>query len=513
MNTGLIISKSAEYFRNKTAIIDGEKRFGFSAVNERVNGLANGLLDLGVNKNSKVAALNRNCHQHVEITFALAKIGAAIVSINPRFTQEEVAWQLNDSTADTFIMEGEAINTVTSIKPQLKFVKNIICHDEFPGAISYEQLIKDSSKDEVTLDVNEDDLSSIIYTSGTTGLPKGIMISHKSQLSVTRNLLLDNVPDLNESDVYMALQPLYTAGGVYTMPCWIRGATQVIVPNFDVELAYKMVEKERVTVIKIVPTLLQRFVENPKRSDFDLSTLRTMIYGGSPMPKEKLKEALAVFGPIFVQNYGQSEAPMTCLILNKKDHLNEKKLEAAGRPYTMVECKIVDDDNRDVPKGELGELIIRADHIMQGYWNRPPELTQETLKSGWIYTRDIAKADDEGFVYLVDRKSDMIVSGGYNVYPNEVEQVLYEHQAVNEAAVIGVPDPKWGEAVKGIVVIKEGFHTTENELIEFCKSRLAGYKAPKSFDFKDSLPKNETGKILRRVVKEPYWKGHERRIH
>ena len=513
MNRGLIINRAAAYYKNKTAIVDGEKRFSFSEVNERVNRLANGLLTLGVSKKSKVATLSHNCHQHVEINFALAKIGAAIISINPRLTPEEVAWQLNDSTADTFIIEGEAINTIPPIRSQLKFIKNIICHDEVPDTISYEQLIKDSSADEVTSDVSEDDLASIIYTSGTTGLPKGIMLSHKSQLSVTRNLLLDNVPDLNDLDVYMALQPLYTAGGVYIIPCWIRGATHIIVPNYDVELAYKIVEKEKVTVIKIVPTVLQRFVENPERSKFDLSTLRTIIYGGSPMPREKLKEALAIFGPIFVQNYGQSEAPMTCLILNKKDHLDGKKLEAAGRPYTMVECKIVDEDNREVPTGELGELIIRADHIMQGYWNRPPELTQETLKDGWIYTRDIAKADDEGFIYLIDRKSDMIVSGGYNVYPNEVEQVLYEHQAIHEAAVVGVPDEKWGEAVKGIVVIKEGCHATEDELIDFCKSRLAGYKAPKSIDFKDTLPKNETGKILRRSVKEPYWEGYEKRIH
>jgi acyl-CoA synthetase (AMP-forming)/AMP-acid ligase II len=513
MNVGAIINRYATYYSQKIAVVDGDKRYTFAEVNQRANRLANGLLRLDVGKGSRIASLDHNCHQHIEINFAMAKTGGTWIQLNPRLKSEELAWLLNDAEAGTLIMEEAVRGEITPIRPQLTSARNFICFKGGQDMLDYEELIARSSPDEPQVEIGDEDIVNISYTAGTTGQPKGIMLSHRSQMAVLRNLLLDMIPDLTSDDVFLSLQPLYHAGGVFIMPCWVRGATHVIVPRFDPEIAFPAIEKERVTIIKTVPTVLQRLVEHPDRMRYDLSSVRTIIWGGSPMPKEKLKEAIDAFGPILIQNYGQTEAPMTDLILTKEDHKDEAKLESAGRLYTMVEAKIVDDSGKEVGTGELGELILRGDHLMTGYWNRPAELTTETLRDGWIYTRDIARKDEKGYFYLVDRKSDMIVSGGLNVYPNEVEQVLYEHPAVSEAAVIGVPDEQWGEGVKAVVVLKPGAKATAGDLIEFCKDKLASYKKPRSVDFVDSLPKSGTGKILRREVKEPYWKGHGRRIH
>jgi acyl-CoA synthetase (AMP-forming)/AMP-acid ligase II len=278
-------------------------------------------------------------------------------------------------------------------------------------------------------------------------------------------------------------------------------------------MAFYAIEKWRVTLIKTVPTVLQRLVDSPDIKRRDLSSIHTIVYGGSPIAVEKLKKAIEIFGPVFVGNYGLTEAPQTDLVLNREDHKDSSKLGSAGKPYTMVEAKIVDENDQEVAVGEMGELIVRGDHIMHGYWKRPPEVTMETLRNGWIHTRDMARKDEDGYFYLVDRKSEMIISGGYNIYPNEVEQVIYQHPAVAEVAVVGVPDDQWGEAVKGVVCLKEGVRVTEQELIDFCKERLSSYKKPKSIDFVNILPKNAVGKVLRREVRESYWKGHDRRIH
>jgi acyl-CoA synthetase (AMP-forming)/AMP-acid ligase II len=292
----------------------------------------------------------------------------------------------------------------------------------------------------------------------------------------------------------------------------------VIVPEFNAEVAFDTIEKEKVTVVKTVPTVLVRMLAHPDIRKRDLRSVRTIIYGASPMPIEPLRQALQIFGPIFIQNYGQSEAPMTISLLRKEDHILEgeidkkARLTSAGRPYTLVEVRVVDEHGKDTAVGETGEVIVRGDHVMKEYWQLPQE-TEETLKDGWLHTRDMARVDRDGYIYLVDRKSEMIISGGLNIYPNEVEQVLYEHPAVLEAAVFGVPDKDWGEAVKAVVALKPGMKATEQELIDFCKSRLASYKKPKTIDFIPSLPKSPEGKVLRRAMREPYWKGHDRRIN
>jgi long-chain acyl-CoA synthetase len=522
MNIPKLIMRGAEFHGDKTAVVFGEKRFTFREVNERANRLANGLLRLGVKRGDRVASLNRNCHQHIEIVFARHKIGAVEVNLNPRLSAEEIAWQINDSQTEVLFVAPELLGKVRPILSQCKNIRHVIGFSEVSGQeIGYEELIGSGSPEappELETDLYGEGIGAITYTAGTTGRPKGIVWTRKSVWTVARNLLLDMIPDLSSEDVFLGLQPLYHAVGWFILPCWLRGATHVIVPEFHNEIILDTVEREKVTVIKTVPTVLVRLVVHPDIGKRNLQSVRTIIYGASPMPVEPLRQAIRIFGPVFIQNYGQSEAPMTICLLGKKDHMLEgdakekARLASVGRPYTLVEVRVVNEDGKDVAVGEMGEVIVRGDHLMKEYWQLPEE-TAEAFKEGWLYTRDMAKIDKDGYIYLVDRKSEMIISGGLNIYPNEVEQVLYQHPAILEAAVFGVPDRDWGESVKAVVALKSGRTATEQEIIDFCKNYLASYKKPKTVEFMASLPKSPEGKVLRRILREPHWKGHERRIH
>lgn len=426
---------------------------------------------------------------------------------------------MNDCEAKALFVGEDQWKKNSSLREQTPTLKDVILlNGRQTDTIPYEEFINGQSKKDLHVELEGEKPGRIFYTGGTTGQAKGVVVTWQSDLSVTRNLLLDMIPDLHSKDVFLGLQPLYHATGTFIMPCWLRGATHVVVEDFDAPKAFSAIEQERVTIIKTVPTVLVRLMASPEIKQRDFRSVRTLIYGASPMPVEKLKEAIQIFGPIFIQNYGQSEAPMTICLLKKEDHVIEgspervARLASIGRPYTMVKVKVADEKGQEVPSGELGEILVQGDHIMQGYWKNP-EATQETLKDGWIHTRDIGRMDDRGYIFLVDRKSEMIITGGLNVYPQEVEQVLYQHPAVLEAAVFSVPDEKWGETIKAVVVLKPGMKATEEELIEFCKVRLASYKKPSSIDFYPELPKSDTGKILRRALRDPYWQGQERKIH
>jgi acyl-CoA synthetase (AMP-forming)/AMP-acid ligase II len=420
-----------------------------------------------------------------------------------------LAMQINDCQASTIVVDQSSYEKISEIRPQLKGARNFITIAGSPqDMIAYEKLISDSAAEVPPIDLEGKDLCRIQYTTGSTGHPKGIMIPYRSDPIVLANLLIDNIPHLCPRDVFLGVQPIYHAVRAFILPCWIKGAAQVITHDFSPESVFDLIEKEGVTMIKTVPVLLNRLIDHPDIRKRDLRSIHTIIYGAAPMPTEKLKKAMEIFGPIFVQNYGQTEVPTTICCLNRDDHDiqdNPRKLErlsSAGRPYTHVEVKIVDDSGKEVPQGSLGEIIVRSEHAMIAYWNQPLHVTQETLRNGWIYTGDIGKMDEEGYVFLVDRKKDMIISGGYNVYPNQIEQILYKHPAVKEAAVVGVPHPEWGEAVAAVVAIKAGQRLTEPELIDFCKSHLPSFMKPQSISFWESLPKNPEGKILRKAIRE-----------
>lgn len=498
-----LIARSAKLFSHKPAVIYEDQSLSFKEVNERANRLANSLINLGLRPRDRVATLMGNCLQYPEIEFALVKGSFPQVTLNPRLTPAEQLFQINETEACAVIVQHHYIDLIKAIHQDLKKVKHFIYLDgKDPGMLDYNELLSAASPEEQG-ELKPDDIGEIRYTSGTTGKPKGVVLPYRSRLAITRNFLMDHLGDLTYNDRFLALQPLYHGAGWFILPVWIRGATQFIVPRYDPETAFDIIKKEAITVIKTVPTVLIRLLESPQIKERNLSSVRTIIYGGSPMPVQRLKEAMGVFGQVFINLYGQLEAPMTIAWLRKEEH-SDQHLGSVGRPCTFVQVKIVDDEGREVRSGEIGQVVVKGDHQMIGYLNRP-EATAEAIKNGWIYTGDLGMMDEDGFINLSGgRKSEMIISGGLNIYPAEVEQVCYQHPAIAEVGVLGVPDPVWGEAVKACVVLKGGYEVTEQELINFCQEHLADFKRPKSIDFFKELPHTAAGKIMYAELRKLY---------
>ncbi|MBI4303569.1 MAG: AMP-binding protein [Chloroflexi bacterium] len=499
-----LIRRTAAQYGAKPAVVTEGRSLTFSEVNYRANRLANALKDLGLKPRDRVATLMHNCLEYPEIEFALAKGSFPQVTLNPRLIATDQLFQIDETESVALIVQHEYMDLVKPIRADLEKVKHIICFDgNEAGMLEYDKLLSSASVAEPEGELEPDDLGEIRYTSGTTGKPKGVMLQYWSRIAITRNFLCQHLADLTNEDRFLALQPLYHGAGWFIFPVWLRGATQFIVPSFEPEIAFRVIEKEKITCIKTVPTVLIRLLDSPEIKSRNLKSIRTIMYGGSPMPAERLKEAQQLFGPILANVYGQLEAAMTISFLPKRENIGSR-IGSVGRPCIFVSVKLVDEKDKEVAPGVVGELIIKGDHQMTGYLNRP-EATAETLRDGWIHTNDLGMSDKEGYIYLTGgRKTQMIKSGGLVVYPAEVEQVLYKMPAVREVAVIGVPDPVWIEAVKACVVLKDGYKATEKELIAFCKEHLPGYKAPKSVDFVKELPHNAAGKVMYAELRKQY---------
>ena len=511
-----LIRRAADQFAAHPALITPERTWSFREINERACRLGNALLAAGVQPNTSVATIRWNRPEHIEIALALLKIGAAMINVNPRLTPEEMRWQIEDSESIVVLAAAEFREPLEQIERDLDHVKRVLIFGGEAGRFSdYEADLAAASADEpVVAGYSMDNVGYIRYTSGTTGKPKGVVHDQHTILAVTRNLLLDYTPDLVPGDVLLALQGIYHGAGWFALPSWLRGAPMAIIKDFsDPEAGLDAIERLNASVVKTVPTILSRILAVPGVADkWRRTRARTVVYGGSPMSVRALADGIDKIGRVFVQLYGQAESPMTISVLKKHEH-TEGRLNSAGRPITLAEVRVVNDDGRPVPVGEAGEVAVRGDHNMRGYWKQPPELTAGVVRNGYVHTGDVGLFDDEGFLFLVDRKNEMIVSGGLNVYPNEVEQVLYEHPAVLEAAVVGAPDEQWGETVTAVVVLHQGARTDERELLDYAAARLAKFKRPRRVMFTDALPKNAAGKIMRKVVREPLWAGQTRRIN
>lgn len=514
-----VMECQAQLHPDKLALVSStpDKQWTFKEFNQRVNSLANALTDLGVAKGDRVAVLATDIPEYIEIA-STSKAGKVYVPLNWRLKGHELAYLINDSEANTVFIEEALCDTIRSIRPEIPQVKNFICIDASPeDMLSYEKLIGSYPSDDPEVDVSEDDILALIYTSGTTGLPKGVIRKHKDMLGFARMVMRGY--RLRNDDRCLPIMPLFHVALIHCNFTFIMaGATQWLVKRFDPEAILEVIQNEKITFLQAVPAMIIELTEHPKRTSYDLSSLRSIWYVGSPMPAEAAKRGMDAFGPILGQLYGMTEATGATLLYPEDHSLalrepgKEEILSSAGKPIPGCKMRIVDDNDVEVPVGTMGEITFHSQVLIEGYWNKPEE-TKQTLKNGWLHTGDLAKMDEYGYVHILDRKKDIIVSGGENIASKEVEDIIYSHPAVLECAVIGVPSEKWGEGVKAIVVLREGMTATEEDIINYCTERMAGFKKPKSVEIWTELPKNPVGKIMKKELREKYWAGRERRVH
>ncbi len=517
MNTTDFLSISAAICPERDAIIFEGKRYTFSQLSERVNRLANALLNLGVTKGDRVAMIQVNCNQDVEAYFATAKLGAIYVPLNFRARGDELTYMLDSSEAKTLFVGERYIDLVDSIKPALSSVRYFISvESKHNGMLFYEDILSSASAEEVVAEIDDDDTTMLVYTAGTTGFPKGVMLSHNSFAVYVLENVTPADPEFEERNILTV--PLYHVAGVQSVMAAIYGGrTLVMERQFDAREWMELVEKEKVNRAMMVPTMLKQLMEHADFGKLDLSSLKVITYGAAPMPLEVIKRALEVFpGVSFINAFGQTETASTITTLSPEDHVisgseeeREKKLKrlsSIGRPMSDVEMKVIDEAGSDLPLGEVGEIVARGPRVMTGYW-KDEEKTKETIdQDGWVHTSDVGYMDEDGYFFLSGRATDMIIRGGENIAPEEIEAALHSHPKVEEAAVIGVPDEEWGEQPRAIIVLKKGETATAEEIVEHCRQRLASYKRPRSVVFVDELPRNPMGKVLKRVLRDQYGK-------
>jgi long-chain acyl-CoA synthetase len=511
------LKESVRRTPGKIASICGSTRLSFREVDERVNRLSSALAQLSVSRGDRVAILSLNCHQFYEFYYAVPQVGAVVVPINFRLTPHEVKYIIDHSGSRIVAVDQALLPAIETIRASLLSVDHFILMGDgrCEGYISYEELLARGAPEFDAPEVGDDELLGLFYTSGTTGEPKGVMLSHRNMLANIANS--EGVYDYFPTDIYLHAAPMFhLADGAAVFTHTANGATQAFIPRFDPKQVLETISRERVSLILLVPTMINFLLHQPDIDSYDLSSLRHLTYGASPIAPDLLRRAMKVFNCSFGQGYGLTEASPLLTVLTADDHLcadaNERRLSSCGRPVPGVDVRVVKEDGSDAKPGEVGEIIARGPNIMLGYWKRPED-TESVLRQSWLHTGDLATVDEEGYIYLVDRKKDMIVTGGENVFSTEVEAVLYAHPAVKEAAVIPVPDEDWGEAVHACVVLRDGRQAAAEDLLEFCRDRLANYKAPRSIEFIDGeLPKGGTGKILKKQLRERYWKDRERRI-
>jgi long-chain acyl-CoA synthetase len=507
MVLGDIPTKYARLEPERECLVCGDVRLNWRRLNQRVNRLAHGLVGLGVKKDTKVAVLAFNCHRYVEIYYATSKLGAVAVPLNFRLSLDELTYVINHSDAEVLMVGAELMDVAMQIMPKLENIRErISLEGAEEGWTDYEGLLARSSDEEPDAVVDEDDLCQLQYTGGTTGLPKGVMLTHRNYITAAIGMGLSNY--FEAGDATLQVLPIFHTAWWPILVHHCAGGKGVIVKRFDFNEILSIAEKEGVTHINMVPILFSWILDFPDLDKFDLSSIKYLTYAGAPMPTDLMKRLIEKFGPIFQQGYGLTEAAPLVSILQEEDQCRlegppelTRRISSAGRESIVTEVRLVDEEDNDVPVGEIGEIAVRGKNIMKGYW-KDPELTAKALRGGWLHTGDMATADEYGFFYIVDRKNDMIITGGENVYPFEVEKVLYEHPAVLEAAIVGVKDKTWGEAVTAAVALKQGAQASEDELVKFVRERIAGYKTPKRVVFMDSIPKTAIGKILRREVRE-----------
>ena len=484
----------------------------------RTNQIANALVAEGLQPGARVAFLSKNCAEYSLFYYGAAKAGVVPVPLNFRLAPPEWSYIVNDARAELLFARGALVAAIEPVRAELATVKRCLALDAEPpaGWESYDRWLARRPSSRPALDISDSADVYQMYTSGTTGRPKGAVLQHRA---VTANAQqISAVTHVSAGERYLIVAPMYHAAAAVSS-FWViaQGGTLYIQEDFAPGDVVRALAEERIVAGMLVPAMLQAcLVGVPDVAKRRYESLRAIIYGASPIAVETLRRAIEVFGCGFAQGFGMTETTAAATFLLPADHeraLRDKPelLLSCGRPLPGTSVMIADADDREVARGQVGEILVRGPQLMRGYWNLP-EASAEALRGGWMHTGDAARMDDEGYVYIQDRVKDMIVSGGENVYPREIEDVLFKHPAVADAAVIGVPDSQWGEVVKAIVVLKHGASATEGELIEHARKQLASYKRPRSVEFVAELPRNPSGKVLKKDLREPYWKGHSRRV-
>ena len=501
------IDRAAHRFPDKEAIRCTTK-LTFAEFKNRTRNLASSLYRLGLKPGDRVAVFMQNCHQNLELLHGLPAGGLTVVPLNWRLTGSEVEYVLEDCQARALFVSDAFYPLVEGIRPNLKTLQHIVAvGHEGDGLLSYEELTgSDSESKEVA--IHEDDRACILYTSGTTGFPKGAVLTHRNLIDSALLGIGFSAAGVSHRDNALIFVPLYHVAGTVTATiALLSGARTVLMKTVDIPKIFETVQSERITRMIVVPFIMHHMVEFPQKDQYDLSSLKTVVYAGAPTPVPLLKKALDCFGYIFVQGYGLTETGPSGTVLTAEEHREavekgkEHILGSAGREMLHCDVRVVDDSGGRLPANEIGEVVIRSTSVMKEYWGKP-EVTAQAIRDDWFYTGDMGRFDDEGYLYLVDRKKDMIISGGENVYPSEVERVLFRHPSVADCTVIGLPDTEWGEKVTAVVVLKLGTGEDPAQITQFCRASLAGYKCPKAVHFVEALPRNPSGKVLKKNLRQ-----------
>ena len=485
---------------------------------DRSNQLANALLAAGLKKGDRVTVLGKNGAEYMLAYFGCPAAGGVMACANYRLADRELVYIISDTEAHILLLDYEFVDAWERIKGECADVTRVvIIHGAAPdGYESFEAFVAGHPTTRPEVDAHEDDVATQMYTSGTTGVPKGAMLTHRGLITVAIGCAQEF--DVGPGDSYLVVAPLYhMAAGMSSFVTILKGARILLHREFDPVATLDAFEKDRVNNALLVPAMILFLLQMPGVEERDFSALRQIVYGASPIPYEILTKAMKIFGCGFVQAYGQTESSAVLTMLSQEEHTiggerGEQILKSAGREILGAEVRVVNEDSSPCMPGEWGEVVARGPILMKGYW-KMPEATEKAVRDGWLWTGDVGYLDEEGYLYIVDRSKDMIISGGENIYPREIEEVLYTHPAVADAAVIGVPSEKWGEDVKACIVLKPEEQIAAEDVITFCRENLAAYKCPKSVDFIAELPRNLSGKILKKDLRAPYWEGQERQVH
>jgi acyl-CoA synthetase (AMP-forming)/AMP-acid ligase II len=501
------------------AYVQDDVSYTFSEAGELSCRIANALLANGFTAQTNGAVWSGNDVTAWICTLGLWRANLAWIPIDARQTAESNHEILDDFDCEIVFFQAAFAPLIGQLRAGLPKVRHWVCIDgRAAGAVALDEWIADQPSTDPALRVSLDDTVILSSTGGTTGKPKGVMNTHRSVQTFVAHFMLAFPYGVDETPVNLAAAPMTHTAGALTLPTTARGGTVVVVTSPQPDVLLEQIAKRRVTEFFLPPTVIYRLLEVPGIEQVDFSSLKCFLYGAAPMSVEKLKKAIAVFGPVMAGAYGQTEAPASIAYLPPAEHFDEvgelgsdERLSSVGRPGPLIRVEIMNDDGQVLGAGETGEICVRGDLVMKGYY-KAPALTDETIVDGWLHTGDIGHLDADGYLHITDRKKDMIISGGFNVYPSEVEQVIWSHPKVQDCAVIGIPDADWGEAVKAVVELNPGETVTAEELIALCKSELGSIRSPKTVDLVQALPRSPIGKVLKKDLRDRYWAGTSRAI-